>query len=184
MVDLAVMLRLVARGLRDQVARDLEEALLAGRSSQSALDDWKSSATDARKNARVIPLGRRHRDDLVRLERAAVMADRAMRNARVLARRALTAIPTEETSVVELAGAVEQIADAVDELGQELVSAAGPDRARSLLAAAAHRLDPHRIAQGDIRLQSIVLLARSLVVDLFEATGATAAEARTHLPSI
>jgi len=184
-LELAVVLRLVARGLRDQVAQDMEEALLAGRSSQSALDAWKTSATDTRKNARVTPLGRRYQPDLRALEDAAVMTDRAMRNARVLARRALTAIPTDATaSVVELAGAIDQIADAVDELGEQLTGGGHEGRAHALLTAAAERLDPYRIAQDDIRLQSLVLLARSLVVDLFEASGATAAEARTHLPSI
>ncbi|MCC2316702.1 FUSC family protein [Cellulomonas chengniuliangii] len=184
-LELAVVLRLAARGLREQVPQDLEEALLAGRSSQSALDAWKTSATDTRKNARVTPLGRRYQADLRALEDAAVMTDRAMRNARVLARRALTAIPTDATaSVVELAGAIDQIADAVDELGEQLTGGGHEGRARALLTAAAERLDPYRIAQDDIRLQSLVLLARSLVVDLFEASGATAAEARTHLPSI
>lgn len=185
MVDLAVVLRLVARGLRDRVAQDLEDALLTGRSSQSALDDWKSSATDARKNSRVTPLARRYRSDLEQLEHAAVMADRAMRNARVLARRALTAIHTDDTAtLVELAGAIDGVADGVDDLSTALSDGSSVERARTQLAAAGERLDPYRLAHDDIRLQSLVLLARSLVVDLFQATGAGDSEARTHLPPI
>ncbi len=82
------MLDVIARGLRARDPADLDAALVQGRASEGALEEWQSSASSARELARVSAAGLRHRDELGGLERQAVLVDRAMRSVRVLARRA------------------------------------------------------------------------------------------------
>jgi hypothetical protein len=45
-------------------------------------------------------------------------------------------------------------------------------------------MDPFTLADGDWQVQSVVLLLRSLVVDLLEVAGADPADARALLPEI
>ncbi|GAA3815751.1 FUSC family protein [Cellulomonas soli] len=229
--ELAGVLRMLARGLVAMRPADVEDALVRGRASQPAFDEWLDTATGARDLARVSPAARRYRDELTALVQAAVLTDRAMRNARVLTRRALPLVeagtqtaqqpaqqptprPTErpdgcdepgvahgsdvpggvEADRVELgstehdlravAAAVVDVAAATDDLAGALATGRAPDRARSRLLAAAGRLDPFVLAPDDWQVQSLVLLQRSLVVDLLEIAGVSAREARDVLPPL
>ena len=60
--DLAGVLRILARGLRTGSTADVEDALVRGRASQPALDEWSETATNAGELARVSPTIRKHRD--------------------------------------------------------------------------------------------------------------------------
>ena len=183
--ELAGMLHLLARGLRNGSAHDVEDALIRGRASQPALDDWREGARNARDLARVSPAGRRHRDELTALGNSAVRVDRAMRNARVLVRRALATI--EDGHVhdrADVATVVDGFAVACDDLGIALATGREPVRAREELLVLAGRLDPFVLAPDDWHVQSLVLLCRSLVVDLLEATGEDPGAARDALPEL
>lgn len=177
------MLHTLARGLRTGSVADVEDALLRGRTSQPALDEWRESAGTARDLARVSPAAWRHRDELTRSVSAAVLLDRAVRNARVLIRRAVTAV--EDGQRTELAGELlEAVARAADALAEAFGVGRDPARARAALRAVAERLDPYAMGSDDWQAQSLVLLARSLVVDLLEAAGTDPAEARAVLPEL
>lgn len=181
--EIAEVLRFLVRGLTERSEDDVEEALVRGRASSPVLDQWRSTAAGARESARVSPAFRRHRDELGELERAAVQADRAMRNARVLVRRSRSVV-REVHDVTALADLLSEVLLGTEELAAALGSGADPTRARARLAGAARGADPFAVAPDDWHVQSLVLLLRSLVVDLLETAGAGPAEAREDLPEM
>ncbi|AEI13321.1 FUSC family protein [Cellulomonas gilvus] len=183
--EVAAVLHLLARGLRAGSASDVEDALVRGRASQPSLDEWTDVATNARDLARLSPAGRRHHDELALLVAASVQADRAMRNARVLTRRALALLDAPATHDLRAAAdRIEATAHAADDLAAEIGTGRDPARARAGLLAAAGALDPFVVAPQDWQVQSLVLLHRSLVVDLLEAAGEDPARARAALPEL
>lgn len=183
--ELAGMLRLVARGMRTRSAPDLEDALVRGRASQPALDEWQDAASSARDLARVSPAARRHRTELLWIGQSAVRVDRAVRNARVLARRSLATVQAEQPHDLRpVADAVDRAALASDALAAALGAGTEPLRAREELLTLAAGLDPFTVTPDDWQAQSLLLLVRSLVVDLLEASGVDARTARETLPEI
>ncbi|RMI13351.1 FUSC family protein [Cellulomonas triticagri] len=183
--ELAGMLRLLARGLRARSAPDVEDALIRGRASQPALDEWQDAARAARDLARVSPGSRRHRTELAWVGQSAVRVDRAVRNARVLARRSLATVEAEPPhDLGAVADAVDRAALAADALAAALATGAEPLRSREELLRLAAELDPFTLTPDDWQAQSLVLLIRSLVVDLLEASGVDARTARETLPEL
>lgn len=184
-LELSGMLRVLARGLRAGSPHDVEDALIRGRASQPALDDWREGAANARDLARVSPSGRKHRDELSALGASAVHVDRAMRNARVLARRSLTVVETDnEHDLGAVAATLDALTHATDALAEAVTTGGSLQVARTELLAVARGLDPFRLAPDDWHVQSLVLLMRSLTVDLLEAAGAAPVEARDALPEM
>jgi len=184
-IELVGMLRTLARGLRTRTVQDVEDALVRGRASQPALDDWHDGAANARELARVSPAWRRHRAELGALGQSAVLVDRAMRNARVLARRSRSIVAAETThELLGVATAVDDLARGTDALGTAMMTGATPTQARTELLAVTRRLDPFVLAPDDWLVQSLVLLLRSLAVDLLEAAGVSPTEARAALPEL
>ncbi len=194
MSEIAEVLRTLAEGLRTRETATVRRALLRGRASQPVLDTWRSAAVSARQTARLSPAFRRHRDELAAQVASATMADRAMRNARVLARRAESVVgraPAAGASgpvadlLDPLADAVDLVRRGADEVGVALSTGSGTEAARRTLAEAASRTDPWRLVPGgDLHAQGLVLLLRSLVVDLAETAGADPEVARATLPEI
>lgn len=184
--ELAGMLRLLARGMRSGSAPDVEDALIRGRASQPALDEWQDAASSARDLARVSPAARRHRTELAWVGQSAVRVDRAVRNSRVLARRALASVQAEGHAhdLGAVADAVDRVALAADALAGALGAGTEPLRAREDLLRLAAELDPFTLTPDDLQAQSLLLLVRSLVVDLLEAAGVDARAAREALPEI
>jgi uncharacterized membrane protein YgaE (UPF0421/DUF939 family) len=183
--ELAGALEVLGRGLRTRERSDLEAALVKGRASEGALEEWQSSATSARELARVSAAGLRHRDELGGLERQAVLVDRAMRSVRVLARRALpVASGQEERQLAPVADLVAGFAAGVRVLAEAVGAGRDPAVAREVLVEVARGADPHVVGEGDWQVQSLVMLLRSPLVDVLEAAGATPEEARDALPEL
>ncbi|NCT89384.1 hypothetical protein GXB85_00235 [Cellulomonas sp. APG4] len=179
---LAQVLRLTGHGLREADAGEVEEALLRGRTSGPALDRWRSVAQDARHAARVSASHRRRLPELARLLASAVAVDRAMRTARVVARRAQLVVGTP--ALDPLPELLEDLADGVDRLGRALSSGADTAVAREHLRSVAGGMDPYRVDSADLQAQGLVLLLRSVVVDLLEAADEEPGPARAALPTI
>lgn len=181
--EVAQVLRDLGRGLLAVDDEMVEDALVRGRASQPTLDQWRSVAADARASARVSPAHRRHRSELHDLEGAAVRADRAMRNARVLVRRCRPLLEGGH-DLTDLGELVADVAAATSELAIAVGGGAVPASVRARLHAAAERTDPRALAPEDWHVQGVVLLMRSVVVDLLEAAGVPPEEARSHLPEL
>ena len=97
---------------------------------------------------------------------------------------ALVKLCVAEPGSALVAAQVEATARAADELAAALGAGRDPERARTQLLAVAGALDPFRLAARDWQVQSLVLLHRSLVVDLLETAGVPPQAARDSLPEI
>ena len=107
--------------------------------------------------------------------------DYAVRNTRVLARRALSAIRRHGPAPAELADAVALLGDAVLELGNQLEHPERDTAARRLALEAAVKAT--RLLQDDPGLSISVIIGqvRSTAIDLLRGSGMTGEEARTAL---
>ena len=107
--------------------------------------------------------------------------DYAVRNTRVLARRALSAIRRYGPAPPELADAVALLGDAVLELGNQLEHPERDTAARRLALEAAVKAT--RLLQDDPGLSISVIIGqvRSTAIDLLRGSGMTGEEARTAL---
>ncbi|QDB80379.1 hypothetical protein FE251_14065 [Georgenia wutianyii] len=179
--DLSEMLETISRGLRDGDAERMRDALAQGRSTQGTLDDWASVVRNAQQTARISPTARRFLPELARLQRASTLVDRAMRNARVIARRGQTAV---EQGVRDdrVGDALHGLSVAANRLGEALRTGANTADTAQVLALVTAELDPHDVEDPGWQLQTLVILMRSLTIDLLQASGLSAAEAN-HLLS-
>ena len=131
----------------------------------------RSSCAAARASASACPL----------YAEAAQQMDYAVRNTRVLARRALSAIRRHGPAPEELADAVALLGDAVLELGSQLEDPERDTAARRLALDAAVKAT--RVLQDDpgLSLSVIIGQVRSTAIDLLRGSGMTGDEARTAL---
>ena len=183
--ETAAVLHVLAHGLGTRSVTDVEDALVRGRAAQPALDGWTETTSSAHDQSRLSPPARRFSDELGTLVQTSVLAERAMRSTRVLARRALSVVGADVAHATGgLAEQVERTAVAVEELASAVGAGRDPDRARSHLLAVGAALDPFVLAPDDWQAQSLVLLHRSLTVDLLEAAGVSSRDARAVLPEI
>ncbi len=177
---LAIVVEQTAAAARVGDADALEAALVRARAADPALQEWLDRVRHANDQARV-SVNRVHRDELQRLENQAVLVDRAMRSIRVLVRRAPVGVdgaPPPERAV--LADLLSRFAAGTRELASAVERGVDPAAARHTLTGLARDADPREAAEH-WGIQSLVLLLRSPVVDLLEATGVGAADARATL---
>lgn len=174
--DLAQMLDTLAAGMREGDVERMRDGLAQGRGTQGTLDDWVEVVRNARQAARLSPAARRYVPELARLERASTFADRAMRNARVIARRGIVAVE-QGARDEEVADAFAGLAVAARRLGTALGTGANTADAAQVLTLVAGELDPADVSGPGWHLQTLVVLTRSLTVDLLQAAGLSASEA-------
>lgn len=168
--DLAQMLHLLAKGMREGDPKRISDALVEGRGTQGVLDEWSEVVRNAQLSARLSPTSRNYLPELAELKHANLMVDRAMRNARVVTRRAITAVESGDQAAA-IADALEQTAQAVELLGAALGSGSRTIGAREALAKVARQIAPEDHEEAGWRMQTVVIIMRSLVVDLLQVTG-------------
>ncbi len=156
------------------LARDAgrAQAVLDGlRQAETAFTHLNDSLVTAQEAATLAPARWRARAPLAQYLDSAVHLDRAMRNTRVLARRAVTLIRDEEQVPDALAAALRTLAEAVRALRDELAGGGEPTRARAAcVSAVAQAADAYRDGLG---FSGTVLVAqiRSIALDLLRASG-------------
>lgn len=176
----ATLVQALRRGDRLRAERGLEKA----RALQAPIEQWRVSLDSGVAVARISPFLQRQRSELARHDRIRRSMDLAVRNLRVIGRRAVyvcddgTARPVAADVLSEIVRAADVIAHSLDDISLE-------PAAREALLAVASRLDPGTIlpgaAQSDLNL---VASMRPLVVDLLTATGMPPADARAAVPRI
>jgi uncharacterized membrane protein YgaE (UPF0421/DUF939 family) len=176
--ELAAVLDGTADALRDRDADAAAAALRRARASQPLIDELRAALRGGREVTRVAPLRRRRRRVLRRFQELAERTDYAMRNARVLVRRAYTALCDDEPAAPELADLLGELAGAVRVLTDQLGREGRRERAREpVLDVVRHaRALPDGWAPGPSE-QVIAAQLRSIALDLLQATGMTRAEA-------
>ena len=182
-MGLAEALRQAAQGARTRDPAVAADALASARGTQIALDDWAEQLATGRDVARLSPL-RRDRGGAM-LARGQLLEQglqRATRNMRVLVRRVLFAVETDEALP-------ERLPELLDGLAVMLqVLAADPDSAqeqvRPAVQAYAAGLDPRALPGDSLSTAVVIAQLRSAVVDLLEGLGMTNDEARSALPAL
>jgi uncharacterized membrane protein YgaE (UPF0421/DUF939 family) len=176
--ELAAVLACTGDALRDRNAEAASAALARARESQPLIDELRGALRGGHEVTRVSPLLRRRRRELARYSELAERADYAMRNARVLARRTYTAVCDDEPAVPELADVLNELAVAVGAITAQL----GRDGDRELAREPVLDVVRHARALAGTFTPGpsevvIVAQARSIALDLLQATGMSRADA-------
>lgn len=174
----------VAQGLRRGSRVRAERGLEKARELQGRVDDWRVSVESGAAIARISPFLRRQRFELDRFERMRQAMDLAVRNLRVVARRAVyLSDDGRERDVaadllLELVRGANFVASSLTDISYE-------PAAREVLTAVAARLDPVALVpDGSLGDQTLITALRPLATDLLCATGLRPDEARALLPRV
>lgn len=190
--ELTHSLRETAAGLRTSDSREMWHALIRSRGIQTKIDEVNQELTSTKELVIYSPAHRRHRHYVRRLEQIADKLDLAVRSLRVLTRRAISAIDEaalSDTGTETLARLTEDLADASVQLSRAVKEpGAGFKRnmatAQDAFIAVARVLHPRRLEIQTLQGEALVLLTRTMVIDLLEATGLDHEEAVEHLPDL
>ncbi|QNE20517.1 aromatic acid exporter family protein [Kribbella qitaiheensis] len=179
--ELAALLAETADGLRNHNEADLTDALRRARASESLLDDLRSAAAEGVAVVRMSPFRRRHRGRVQEIADLVVPLDRAIRNIRVLVRRAAVAVWRGEQMPAEYPLLLERLADGTRLIAESLFEPAADVAAHRVLGELGRRTADLPTPAG---LSAVVVLGqiRSTIVDLLELTGTTYEEARELVP--
>ena len=182
--ELAGALRGVAAAVTAGDAVAAAGVLTRLRGSQSALDEFRSALRTGDEIATIAPIRWRRRHELGRYRAAALPVDYALRNTRVLARRALAALRDGEPVAAGLPGVLRGYADAVDVLRDQLARGEEPVRARQAIRDVMRAATETDLGTDGFSMQVVLAQVRSIAVDLLRATGMSRSEATTALPPL
>ncbi len=154
------------------------------RTSQTTIDDYKSALQTGSEIAKIAPIRWRSKDELRRYQTAAGPVDYAIRNTRVLARRAMGALKAEEQIPDGVPEVLKNYADAVDCLKGELGKGKEPGGTREAVRDAARQLTARRLGGDGFSSKVVLAQIRSIAVDLLQATGLNRSEAMEALPPL
>jgi hypothetical protein len=185
-----------AHGLGERLGRALREtgaALEAGdvdrargaleiaRGADTQLADLADAVEIARETVSVRPPVWRARERLPLYAGAVAQLDYAVRDTRVLARRAVAVVRRGGAAPRDLATAVALLADAVDELVRHLDDPAAETASRRIALDAARRATAVLAEHHGLHTSALVAQVRSTAVDLLRGSGLTEDEATTAL---
>lgn len=167
----------VAQALREGNTEALDDALTAVRGSQNDINTMLAAGKTARETTTVSPLLWTERRRVRSLERILVPVDNAIRNVRVLARRALVLTEDGDTLAPEQIAMVEELADvflALSDLYErdaEVSEATEIPELVQRLRVLGAQADV-TVTQGRVLSASVILAqTRSIVVDLLQVCG-------------
>jgi uncharacterized membrane protein YgaE (UPF0421/DUF939 family) len=181
--ELARALRGTVRAIRNGDASEAAAVLDRVRKTQRMIDDLRTTLQAAEEIAPIAPIHWRRRPQLRRYLAPNEPVDHALRDTRVLIRRAATALRDREAMRPALCEALDQLADAVDLLFAELAEGREPVESRR------HMLRIARLAGDDLdggegfSARVVVAQLRSALVDLLQATGMGTDAALAALPA-
>lgn len=179
--ELAAILIETADGLRAHDAEGLKDALRRARASESLLDDLRSAADEGVAVVQLSPFRRRHRGRVQQIADLVIPLDRAIRNVRVLVRRAAVSVWRDERMPEEYPSLLERLADGTRLIAESLFEPAADVAAHRVLGELGRRTAVLPTPPG---LSAVVVLGqiRSTIIDLLELTGTTYDEARELVP--
>lgn len=160
---------------------DLASATLArARASESMLDEARALSAEGVAVVRLSPFRRRHLPGVMAIADLLEPLDRALRNLRVLVRRAAVATWRDEPVPPSHLRLVEALAQSTQDIARELGERRLPTNARTGL----HRIGEASAVLDRSSLSADVMLAqtRSMVVDLLMLSGLSLDDARAMVP--
>jgi uncharacterized membrane protein YgaE (UPF0421/DUF939 family) len=177
---IGAMAQALRRGDRLRAERGLEKA----RALDPLVRAWQESLDSATAVARISPFLRRRRTELDRYRRVLGATDLAVRNLRVVGRRAAYLLedgaphPVPADVLAGLGRGLALVGASLDDIAQEPV-------AREAVRTIAVHLDPSRMLPGGSSGDHNLLVAmRPLAVDLLTASGVDDAAARAAIPRV
>ncbi|WP_067681172.1 FUSC family protein [Nocardia miyunensis] len=186
---LAVMGRALtdcADGLHEQDPEKIRLALQSARGTQSQIDGLRSAVEGGREVSRISPLywNARARLDVIRA--AVDPLDNAVRNIRVLLRRALTLVRDDEILDPRIVEEVEELGKAVEVVRQYALADPGqqPDAAEAtrVLRRVAKGATVDLVDGAGLSAHVVFAQLRSIVVDLMQVCGVQRLSAMALLP--
>ena len=181
---LGLALRETAAALRDGDGDRARRALEIARSAGTNLEDFADAVDIARETVSVRPPVWRARERLPLYADAVAQLDLAVRNARVLARRAVSARRRHGPAPPELADAVDRLAEALDELVHHLDDPDAETESRRIALDAARGATAVLERDRSMSTSALVAQVRSTAVDLLRGSGLTEDEAIAELEGI
>jgi uncharacterized membrane protein YgaE (UPF0421/DUF939 family) len=173
-------------GVLNQIAEALErhalelarEALRSARSLEPQITALRGALAAGHETTVLAPTRRQERPSLNPYQRAVDQIDYAVRNTRVLARRTISAIETDDRVPESALVAVRELATAVPHLSSYLADPESIDEVeREVLTAAASATAALEVT-GNLSASVIVGQVRAISVDLLGALGVEGEEAR------
>jgi len=180
-VEMSAILREVATSLRARDVVAVDEAMDRARASEDMLEELRDVADDGLAVVRTSPFRRRHLPAVQVIADLLVPLDRAIRNLRVLARRASIALHTGEPVPGAYIAMIEELADATDQMAGTLAVREVPLSSRRALVELAERttyVDERPALSSEVIRAQI----RSIVVDLLMVTGLSYDAAADYIP--
>ena len=167
--ELAGVLDEIAAALEARDVNRVDEALQQARAIESALAEFREALGAGREIARIAPFRRRSRGHLMQYVDAIDHIDHAVRNVRVLARRAVVAVQRDEAFGPGLPAAIRRLGEAVRTLRNELGKGTEPRAARQGLVDAVE-LATAAVGPG-FSANVMIAQIRSAAHDLLRAAG-------------
>lgn len=180
------VLRQVADGLERADVTVLEKALRQARATQPAIDTLRADLKGGRDISRLAPMYWGARERHKRLADTADPIDAALRNIRVLTRRALTMVKDHEPVNPEMVKLVRDLAEATEVVRRMVLADPGqpPDEAEAArrLRTVARCAKPEIAEGGGLSPGVVLAQTRSTLVDLFQVCGMSRVSALATLP--
>jgi uncharacterized membrane protein YgaE (UPF0421/DUF939 family) len=168
---LGLALRETAAALETGDVERARAALQIARSADAQLADLADAVDIARETVSVRPPVWKARERLPLYADAVAQLDFAVRNTRVLARRAISAVRRNGPAPPDLAAAVALLADALDELVHHLDDPEAETSSRRYALDAARRATAVLDADHSLQTSALVAQVRSTAVDLLRGSG-------------
>jgi uncharacterized membrane protein YgaE (UPF0421/DUF939 family) len=165
----------VAQGLRRMDRDLLLEALEDARGTQPEIDEMRSDISGGREISVISPLFWNSRSRLDRITAVADPIDNAVRNVRVLARRAASSVDKGQPIKPEIIELVEQLAHGFEVVNDMILADPGqqpdPASAARTLRSIARRSKPELVEGSPLSETVILAQIRSTLVDLLMVCG-------------
>ncbi|GAB3976798.1 hypothetical protein GCM10027615_47330 [Plantactinospora veratri] len=159
-----------ARGLAERDQDRVQEALAALTRGEEKLDEFYDVLPEGREAATIAPLRWRSRAALQRYVKAAEYLERAVRNARVLTRRAVTLLRDDEPAPAELVASLCGLAEAARVVQRDLRRGSLPKASHLVCQAVEQASAAYRQGLG-FSGSVVVAQVRAIGTDLLGTTG-------------
>jgi len=181
-VELSAILACTAEALRQNDKDLVTSALARARNSEHALDELRDLSAEGIAVVRLSPFRRRDLPGVQAIADLLVPLDHAIRNIRVLVRRASVALWEGEDVPPTYIDLISSLADVTAEIAGQLSERRLSRRSRDALTAIAQSSSLVAAHPG-LSAEVIRAQVRSAVVDLLMLTGLTYDEARARVPA-
>ncbi|MGB3762678.1 MAG: aromatic acid exporter family protein, partial [Ornithinimicrobium sp.] len=170
-----------AAGLREKDVEVVAAALDDARDLQPELEDLRQISAEGLAVARMAPLRRRHRSGVEIIDGLLFPLDLAIRNVRVLIRRAEVCLIDAESVPESYIDLVDELAMAAQHISDELAEGRDAVEAREDLVNLARR-STWSVRGASLSAEVMRAQVRSTVVDLLRLTGLPVQEAIRRVP--